>query len=350
MHEIELILGNSNRRFSGVTSTMRQVLSRQKDLIPTAVMGKHYLPENTPTLSFFDAVKLCRKTLPNGSPRIFHARRNDEMIQALVLKKLFGGKLRIAFTSTAQRQHTSFTKWLIRRMDAVITTSAAAASYLDHPPDIIIPHGVDEAVYKPADSKCNAWAQLGFPGKYGIGIFGRVRKQKGIDILIEAAIPVLKHYEDFTVIICGEITPNNQKFAEQLKQLVLEAGLADRILFIGKQPFERLPLLFRSMSIVAAVSRNEGFGLTVLEAMASGTAVVASEAGAWKEIIGDHSFGACVPCGDVHSLRQKLDYFMSQPEQLEALGLKGRQRVLEAHTLEREATKLTNSLRSLSIP
>ncbi|MGB5323949.1 MAG: hypothetical protein WBN40_00815, partial [Pseudomonadales bacterium] len=125
--DIRLILGNSGKRFSGVTSTMLQVLSVQSRRVGTAILGAHHVPAGYPTLGFFDFVRLARKPLPDGSWRVFHARRNDEMIQALLATKLFGAKIKIAFTSTAQREHSGFSRWLMQQMDAVITTSSAAA-------------------------------------------------------------------------------------------------------------------------------------------------------------------------------------------------------------------------------
>ena len=89
----QLILGNSNKRFSGVTSTMLQVLPHQKELMEVAVLGKHHLTDDTQWLTFRQFTKLCKNTLADGAPRIFHARRNDEMIQALIAKKLFGAQM-----------------------------------------------------------------------------------------------------------------------------------------------------------------------------------------------------------------------------------------------------------------
>ena len=105
MEVAQLILGNSNKRFSGVTSTMLQTLPEVRKLMPLAVMGRHHLPSSTSTIRFWDLVLLRDRT------RIFHARRNNEMIQALAARKL-GAKIKIIFTSTAQRHHTRFTRWL----------------------------------------------------------------------------------------------------------------------------------------------------------------------------------------------------------------------------------------------
>jgi len=347
LSDTELILGNSNPRFSGVTSTMLQVLRHQKNMMQVAVLGGHHLPDDIQSITFRQLAKLCRKPLPDGRYRVFHARRNNEVIQALLLKKIFRAKIRIAFTSTAQRQHSWITRYLIRQSDAVISTCSAAASYIQSGADIIIPHGVDLDCYHPASDKQAAWQELGFPGKYGIGIFGRVRHQKGVDILIRAAIPVLKKHPDFTVIICGETTPDQKKFENELKETIDAAGMSERFVFLGKQPFENLPRLFRAMHLVAALSRNEGFGLTVLEAMASGTAVLASEAGAWQDIVREGQDGFIVPCNNIETTSAKLDLMMASGEALTTMGSQGRKRVEEHYSLEREARELCEFFRQL---
>lgn len=345
--EIELILGNSNSRFSGVTSTMLQVLEHQKEMIGVAVMGRYHLPEGACSLTFGETAKLCKTPLPSGRWRVFHARRNDEMIQALILKFFYRAKIKIVFTSTAQREHSWITKFLIKKMDGVISTCKAAASYLEKSPDMIIPHGIDTEVYRPAEDKVAAWNELNLPGKYGIGIFGRVRHQKGIDLLVDASLPLLQKYKDFTVVVVGEITSDNEKFVNEQKQKIETAGLSDRFLFKGKQPFSEIPKLFRAMSIVAALSRNEGFGLTVLEAMGSSAAVIATEAGAWKEVVREGVDGYCVPCDDVESLTEKLDLLMSDPTQLDSMGKEGRQRIEEEFTVQREAKALCDYFKTL---
>jgi len=344
---IEVILGNSNPRFSGVTSTMLQVLPEQMKRMEVAVMGGHNLPPEAPVVDFWDVVRLARHPLPDGRTRVFHARRNDEMIQALILKHLFGADLRIVFTSTAQRHHTGFTNWLMRRMDGLLSTCRAAAEYMQRPPDRIVPHGVDTEVYVPADDRTRAWERLGLPGRYGIGIFGRVRAQKGVDVLVDALLPLLDRHPDATVVVVGEITPRHESFVEDLRARIHRAGHTGRFAFLGKQPFERVPELFRAMSLVAALSRNEGFGLTVPEAMSSGVAVLASEAGAWPEIVDDGVDGWIVPCGDVEATRARLAEAMSDPERLAAMGARGRDKVEASYTVEREARELVEYYRGL---
>ncbi len=339
--ETQLILGNSNKRFSGVTSTMLQVLPHQKKHLKTAVLGKHHLDEDTHWLTFRQFTKLCKTPLPNGSPRIFHARRNDEMIQALIAKKFFGSKIKIVFTSTAQRHHSRFTRWLMSKMDAIITTCTAANSYLKKPADIVIPHGIDVATYSPAQEKNSEQLK--------IGVFGRIRPSKGIDLLIDAIIPVLKTYPYVTLQVCGETTPKFQSYLDEQQQKISDANLnlTDQVKFLGKVDFSELPALYRNMDIVCAVSRNEGYGLTPLEAMASGVAVLTSEAGAWKDIIENGVHGYCVPTGDSEAIRQKLDEMIQNPAKLIEMGIAGRQHVEQNYTNKKEAERLCAFFKSL---
>lgn len=343
-----LILGNSNKRFSGVTSTMLQVLPAQSDMIETWVMGPHHLPEGQAWLSFWQCVKRLRSAEYREVRFVFHARRNDEMIQALLLRVLSKASLKLFFTSTAQRFHSRFSRWLMSQMDEVISTCHAAASYLTPKPSLLIPHGIDARRFQPVENKANAMAALGYPGIRGIGIFGRVRHQKGVDVFVEALIEVLPSRPSIHGFIIGEIKDKDKPFVESLKKQVAAAGLSDRIHFLGKLPFEQLPDWFAAVEIVCALSRNEGFGLTVLEAMASGTAVVASHAGAWPDILVAHSAGELVPCGDVKATANSMQLLLDDDSYRARCAQSGLAGVQRDYTVAREARALVELARELA--
>ena len=342
MQEPRVILGNSNAKFSGVTSTMLQTLPYLRDRIPLAVLGAHHLPEGTPSLTFRQLLTVARGS---QSPILFHARRNDEMLQALLAKKL-GAPLKIIFTSTAQRYHSNFTKALINRMDGLITTCAGAASYLHRPADVTIPHGVDLERYRLPENKEAAWKALGYPGEFGIGIFGRVRPQKGTHLLVRAAIPLLRENPRATILIIGETTAKFQSFQQELEQEIKQSGLSKRILFLGKQPFDRLPQLYQGLHLVTALSENEGFGLTPLEAMASGCAVIATKAGAWPEIVREEKTGNLIPVNDQEALSQSLQKALAHPEHLLELGQAGHESVHQNFSIAHEAEALLQYYRT----
>jgi len=341
IQQCELILGNSNKRFSGVTSTMLQTMNIQKSHINLVILGEHHIDDRECVVGFWDLVCHARSPLPNGRPRVFHARRNDEMIQALLLR-LLGVPLNIIFTSTAQRFHSGFTKWLMSKVDHVISTCSAAASYLEKPPEAVIPHGITTDTFNPAEDRAAQWESLGLSGKFGIGQFGRVREQKGVHLLVRASIKVLPKYPDFTTVIGGAISDDNREFVNELKAEIAQAGLSERIVFIGEQPFAKVPGLFSAMTVVTALSRNEGFGLTVLEAMSTKAAVIATQAGAWEDIIRPGVDGEIVPTERVDQLAEKLSSMLANPAKLVAMGEAGRERVLAHYTIEREAQELIN--------
>ena len=331
-----LVLGNSNPRFSGVTSTMLQTVKFMNKRIPLAVMGKHNVDADIAVVSFLN---LLHRAFKNPKPLVFHARRNNEMIQALLIKA-FGGNIKIVFTSTAQRFHTKLTKFLMNRMDGLISTSPRAASFMHKKPDVIIPHGVDICRYHPSENKHSDWKELNLPGEYGIAIFGRVRPQKGIHHLIDASISLMAKYPDFGVIIVGETTSKYLGYKNRLMGKIDDASLGERIKFLGSQSFESLPKFFRSASLICALSENEGFGLTVLEAFASGTAVIATNAGAWPEIISNKNNGLLVPINDPDSVRNALEYCISCPERLSKMGINARMCAEAKYSIERESSQL----------
>ena len=69
--EIELIIGNSGRNFSGGTSITIQLLQYQNNLMKLAILGSSYMPKNYKTLTYLEFLLLTRKKLSNGKPRVF---------------------------------------------------------------------------------------------------------------------------------------------------------------------------------------------------------------------------------------------------------------------------------------
>lgn len=343
----ELIIGNSGRNFSGGTSITIQLLSYQEKKMKLAVLGRSFIPAEFKTLNFFQFIKLTRKTLPNGKKRVFYTRRNDEMIQGLIAKYFFGSKIKIIFSSSAQRNHTKFTKWLISKMDSIVATSKKAASYLLKEPDIVIPHGIDLSRFTLSQSKKESWDLLGFPGSMGIGIFGRVRYSKGIDILVDAAINVLPRHNQVTLIICGETQVEDLPYKNKMLIKIKQAGLENRVFFLGKKPFEELPKLFRGMSVVAALSRNEGYGLTPLEGMASGAAVLTSSAGVWDELVRDGVDGYVVDVDNVDQTSEKLNLLIENSSKTKIMGENAAKYISENFSVENEAEKIIKHVRDV---
>lgn len=329
---LEVIIPNLHWRYSGVTATNRMIAPRLAQLLPAAWLGRD-APDGIARLSFGDLLRL--RSLPGKRARIWHARRNNEMIVGLLLKAL-GWRLTLIFTSAAQRRHTWISRWLMARMDGVIATSQAAAAYLVRPAQVIH-HGVDTELYHPPADRAALFAATGLPGKYGIGCFGRLREQKGTDVFVEAMCRLLPRYPDFTAVVIGAVTPDQQIFVRGLRARVDAAGLTERVRFLGELPIADVPPWYQRITIYAFTSRNEGFGLTLLEAMAAGNALVAARSGAASQVVIDGRTGVLVPPGDAEALTGALEALMRDPVAAAAMGQRARDRAVDDFGIASEA-------------
>ncbi len=336
LDKVEVIVPNLNLRYSGVTAANRMTAPRIAAAMQVAWLGRD-APDGLRSIGCGDLWRLRRRP-SSGRPRIWHARRNIEMTAGVLLKRL-GWPLALVFTSVAQRQHKALTRWLIAQMDAVIAPSAASASYLRRS-STVISHGIDTERYRPPADRAAAWREAGLPGRFGIGCFGRVRAQKGTDVFVAAMCRLLPRYPDFTAVVIGEVTPDQRSFETKLKADVAAAGLGERIVFLGYRPIEELPLWYRRISIYAFCSRNEGFGLTLLEAMAAETGLVASRAGAAEVVVADGDTGLLVPPGDVEAAAAALETLMRAPERVVQIGARARARVIAEFSADAEAARI----------
>jgi mannosyltransferase len=340
LRDLQLIVPNLHRRYSGVTATNRMVAPRLAKRFRAAWLGSD-APDGIARMNGADLLKCWRRR----EPLIWHARRNDEMIAGVLLRAL-GWPLKLVFTSAAQRQHRRLTRWLIHRMDAIIATSERSASFLKREATVI-PHGVDTDLYAPPPDRAAAFAEAGLPGRYAIGCFGRLRAQKGTDIFVDAMCRLLPRYPDFTAVIVGAITIDQTGFANELKKRIEAAGLSSRIVITGELPIEDLPRWYQRLSVYAFTSRNEGFGLTLLEAMSSGTALVASRAGAAELVVEDGVTGVLTPPGDTDALVAALEPMLRDPAAAAAKGERARARVIAEFSLDAEANKIAEVYRAL---
>ncbi len=339
--DIEVIIPNLSWRYSGGTASNQAIAPRLARIVGLAWFGSDR-PEGVTRLTFGGLMRLrARRPLP----LVWHARRNIEMAVGLLLK-LLGWPLVLIFTSAGQRYKTITTRWMLDRVDEVITPSAASASFL-HRPAVVIHHGVDLHRYAPAADRAADWAATGLPGRYGIGCFGRVREQKGTDLFVTAMCRLLPRYPDYTAVIIGETTIEHRAFTERLKAEVAAAGLSDRIVFLGELPAEEVPRWFARISIYAFTSRNEGFGLTLLEAMAAGAALVATRAGAAETVVVDGVTGLLVPPGDVDALAGAVEGLMRDRVAAATMGERARAKALAEFSVDNEVARIAETYRAL---
>ena len=150
---------------------------------------------------------------------------------------------------------------------------------------------------------------------------GRYAYQKGYDLLLQAWADVEKHYTDWTLEIFGMGDQSSYR------QMMLDLGIdTNRCLLNG--PVNDVGQVYKESSIFVLSSRFEGFGLVLVEAMASGLSVVSFDCPAGPdEIITDGYDGLLVPSGDVKVLAQKLMLLMADDKLRTRLSQNARQSV-----------------------
>lgn len=341
--DLEIVAPNFTRRLSGVTSTLERILPVLARSARIAALGPGLAP-STPKMSVLDLPMLWRKPA-DGECRIWHARRNIEMLAGVVLRDVLGFPLRLVFTSASQRHHTRWTRSLIARMDGLIATSAKTATYLQYPATVI-GHGINTDAFHPAQNRAAARDELGLPGLKLVGCFGRIRPGKGSDVFVDAMLRVLAARPGVGAVLVGRATFTHTDFLAALRDKIVAAGLADRLLILPEVGTSEMPRWYRALDVFVAPQRWEGFGVTPLEAMASGLPVVATTVGAFPEIVADDT-GILVAPSDVEALAAATARLLDDPERAEEMGVAGRARVAAEFSIETEAGKILEVYRAL---
>ena len=280
----ELIVTNFNPNFTGVSATTAGVLRAQVPRYDLVLAGEP-LPD-CPTPITRNAALRASRNVPQGRDFvIWHVRRNTEMRAALWARDVLRLPVRIVFTSAAQRRHSTFPRWLISRMDAVIATTDRAADFVPHV-RAVVPHGVDTDAFTPAVDRDAAWRATGHPGTRGIATIGRIRAEKGTDRFVEAMLRFLPENPEVTALVIGRAEHGDTNFLPALKAKIAAANLQSRLLFPGEIAPADLPAVMRALSAVVQLPRYEGYGMAPLEGMASGVPFVATDQGYYRNFAG----------------------------------------------------------------
>ena len=341
-----MLAANFKFRLSGVTSTIIQLVPVQRRMDYNVFGFGVGLPKHFPKISFRDFLLICLR-LKREDAIVFHARRNVEMLFAILARAIFLRRMKIVFTSASQRHHSKWTKWLILKMDSVISTSQKTASYLDIPSTVIL-HGIDGDRFHPSSEKENLKRSFGLPLDHKIiGCVGRIRFRKGTYLFVDSMIQLLPERPNWTAIIVGRATAEHLAFQRDLVRKIEEAGLSERIIFVGEHT--NIPEWYQIMDLQVNPQRWEGFGLTPLEGMATEVPVVATDVGAFAEQLNSDvgEVGLLVPPEDLHQLSTAIAVYMDDGERRETAGRNGRTHVLAQFRIENEAQKIGDVYNSL---
>lgn len=145
-------------------------------------------------------------------------------------------------------------------------------------------------------------AQLRIAGDHRIiGYVGRLAHNKGVDVLLKAAAFVDMQFPDTHWIVVGDGAE-----MQSLQQLATDVGMAEKVHFVGIVPRDAVFSALKGFDIAVVPSREEGFGLTALEAMACGVPLVASRVDALQETILENKTGLLFDSENHQMLADKL--------------------------------------------
>ncbi|MFT7464100.1 MAG: glycosyltransferase involved in cell wall biosynthesis [Pseudohongiellaceae bacterium] len=215
-------------------------------------------------------------------------------------------------------------RYVLRRSDEVLVLSDYSRQQIDtlYPPALerttIAPAGVDLDHFRPAANEaerraCASAVGLGHVTAPIILSVRRLVPRMGLTDLLDAAARLLSDGRQLHLAIAGD---GEQR--EELKQHAHHLGLGDRVSFLGRVPDDDLPALYRAADVFVLPTRSlEGFGMVTAEALASGLAVVATNAGASGEVLAEVSGSQLVPPSQPGALAEALATWLDVPEALQ---------------------------------
>jgi glycosyltransferase involved in cell wall biosynthesis len=202
--------------------------------------------------------------------------------------------------------------------------------------------GVDTEHFRPAESRSAARARLRLP-KSGVCIATvcRLHRDKGVGHLISAFERLCSSAGDAWILIVGD-GPAKEELEAQAERL----GVRPRVFFVGPQPHADVRNWLQAADVFVLPSRKEGLPNSILEAMAAGLPVVATDVGGIGEAV-TRSCGRLVPYSDVPALAEALRRLIDSPELRSSQGQAARSRAVETFGWAASAARLIGVYRSV---
>jgi D-inositol-3-phosphate glycosyltransferase len=224
-------------------------------------------------------------------------------------------------------------KEIIAAADCIVTSTTEEKNNLIHlygsQPQkvIVIPAGVDLDLFHPADRE-EARHELDLKEFRRVLLFaGRLQPFKGLDLLLHAMTYLPNHGTTHLLVVGGNAGQTNE--LKKMNDLVNKLGISNMVTFIGAVEHEKMPIFYNAADICIIPSYHESFGLVAVEALASGTPVVASRVGGLATIVKDGETGYLFDERSPEVLALYLCLLMGENEIRESMAKAARQSVMK---------------------
>lgn len=290
--------------------------------------------------------------------RVLHCHKSSDLRLGSLLASL-NPELRLFFTDhmgVTRPKKGLYHRWAYGKVSRVFsiseTTRQRNLAAFPLPPERIerLYLGIDPAPYAAQldDAARRALrGELGIPdGAVAIGLPGRITPGKGQRVFVEALtklarrLPASSAEHGWHGLIIGGLSAEHGSHAElvaELRQRLAATGLERHVTLTGFR--HDLPRCLEVLDIVCVPSRNEAFGLTVIEAMAASKPVIGANSGAIAELI-DTTFGRLVDPEDADGWAEAMHTLIQDADLRSRLGEAGRERVEQQFTLSAHVTRL----------
>jgi glycosyltransferase involved in cell wall biosynthesis len=232
--------------------------------------------------------------------------------------------------------------WLIPRLSSrVVCVSSAVMDQFDHaPPDQhqrlrLVADGI------PVDDFVAAAGELHRSPSPRVGMHSRINPWKGHETFVEAAARVRQKFPDTQFFIVGECLNAYRPLRDRLVATVQRLGLDRHMTLTGYLPYHQVARLLASYDVfVLPSSSPEPLGIVLLEAMAFGKPVVATNQGGPLDVVEPGVTGLLVPPDDPSAMADALIALLESAETRRAMGRAGAARVRDLFTIERHVAQL----------
>jgi glycosyltransferase involved in cell wall biosynthesis len=200
----------------------------------------------------------------------------------------------------------------------------------------IVPVGVDPQIFRPMPAVPRVRGRL-------MTTASADAPMKGLVPLLEALAKVRTERDDAELVIIGR-----PKGKSKIPALIQRLGLTGAVRYVSGVTTERIVELYAEAEVAVVPSLYEGFSLPAIEAMACEVPLVATTGGALPEVVGtDGDTALTVEPGNSEALTAKIRAALDDPEGCEAIGRRGRQRVLDRWTWRHTAVGTVEQYRAL---
>lgn len=194
---------------------------------------------------------------------------------------------------------------------------------------VVIPNGIDLAPFDPSPDAREARARLGLPPEAPVvGTVAMLVPVKRIDVLLAAMKTVVRRSSEAALLIVGD-----GRLRASLQQRAETSSLSGRVRFLGLR--DDVPDLLPAFDVFALSSDDEGYPTSLIEAMAAGRPVVATDVGGVSEVARHGESGLLIPRRDPDRLADAILSLLKSPDRARAMGLRGRQIARERFDVRR---------------